>query len=129
MIDDMGIFRTTLSVAALATPERQHEFHDVMVDTGSEYNWIPSQILIDLGVSPVRIDRFETADGRVLEREIGFALLYAGGRSAPAVVVFAGDGDMTLLGAHGLEGMNLRVDLGRKELVPAGPVPAAAMVA
>lgn len=129
MIDDMGIFRTTLSVAALATPERRHEFHDVMVDTGSEYNWIPSQILVDLGVSPVRIDRFETADGRVLEREIGFALLYAGGRSAPAVVVFAGDGDMTLLGAHGLEGMNLRVDLGRKELVPAGPVPAAAAAA
>lgn len=126
MIDDMGIFRTTLSVAALATPERRHEFHDVMVDAGSEYNWIPSQILVDLGVSPVRIDRFETAAGRVLEREIGFALLYAGGRSAPAVVVFAGDDDMTLLGAHGLEGMNLRVDLGRKELVPAGPVPAAA---
>lgn len=32
---------------------------------------------------------------------------------------------MVLLGAHGLEGLNLRVDLGRKELVPAGPVPAA----
>jgi predicted aspartyl protease len=129
MIDDMGIFRTTLSVAALATPERRHEFHDVMVDTGSEYNWIPSQILVELGVSPVRIDRFETADGRVLEREIGFALFYAAGRSSAAAVVFAGDGDMTLLGAHGLEGMNLRVDLGRKELVPAGPVPAATMVA
>ena len=37
-----------------------------------------------------------------------------------------GEQDMVLLGAHGLEGLNLRVDLGRKELVPAGPVPAAA---
>ena len=35
-------------------------------------------------------------------------------------------GDLSLLGAHGLEGLNLRVDLGRKELVPARPVPAAA---
>jgi len=77
-------------------------------------------------VSPVRIDRFETGDGRVLEREIGFALVYAGGRSAPSIVVFAVEGDMVLLGAHGLEGLNLRVDLGRKELVPAGPVPVAA---
>ena len=32
---------------------------------------------------------------------------------------------MTLLGAIGLESLNLRVDLGRKELVPTGPVPAA----
>lgn len=34
--------------------------------------------------------------------------------------------DMVLLGAHGLEGLNLRIDLGRRELVPAGPVPVAA---
>jgi predicted aspartyl protease len=125
MIDNMGIFRTTLGLAALATPEGRRELRDVMVDTGSEYNWIPGEILIDLGVSPVRIDRFETADGRVLEREIGFALIYAGGRSAPSIVVFAIEGDMALFGAHGLEGLNLRVDLGRKELVPAGPVPVA----
>jgi predicted aspartyl protease len=126
MIDDMGIFRTTLGISALASPDRRRELLDVMVDTGSEYNWIPSEVLVDLGVSPVRIDRFETADGRVLEREVGFALVYAGGRSAAAAVVFAAEGDMVLLGAHGLEGLNLRVDLGRKELVPAGPVPAAA---
>jgi predicted aspartyl protease len=126
MLDDMGIFRTTLGVAALATPERRHELYDVMVDTGSEFNWIPANILADLGVVPVRVDRFETADGRVFERDVGFAMFFAGGRSAAAAVVFAHDADMVLLGAHGLEGMNLRVDLGRKELVPAGPVPAAA---
>jgi predicted aspartyl protease len=125
MIDAMGIFRTALGVAPLSAPERRRELDDVMVDTGSEYNWIPTSLLIELGVAPVRIDRFETADGRVLEREVGFALFYAGGRSAAAAVVFAHDGDMVLLGAHGLEGLNLRVDLNRKELVPAGPVPAA----
>ena len=125
MIDDMGIFRTTLGVSGLATPEHRRDLDDVMVDTGSEYNWIPGDVLVELGVTPVRIDRFETADGRVLEREIGFALVYAAGRSAPSIVVFAQDRDLVLLGAHGLEGLNLRVDLERKELVPAGPVPAA----
>src|SRR5512132_64553 len=84
MVDDMGIFRTTLGIAALAAPERRRELFGVMVDTGSEYNWIPSEVLLELGVAPVRIDRFETADGRVLEREVGFALVYAGGRSAAA---------------------------------------------
>jgi len=126
MIDEMGIFRTTVSIAALTDPETRRDFDDVMVDTGSEYNWIPAEALTQLGITPVRIDRFETADGRVLERDVGFALLYAGGRSTPAIVVFAQPTDLVLLGALGLEGLNLRVDLGRKELVPAGPVPAAA---
>lgn len=128
MADDMGIFRTTIGVAPLAAPERRRNLDDVMVDTGSEYNWIPSGVLVDMGVTPVRIDRFETADGRVLEREVGFALVYAAGRSAAAAVVFAREGDMVLLGAHGLEGLNLRVDLVRRALVPAGPVPAGCSV-
>jgi predicted aspartyl protease len=97
-----------------------------MVDTGSEYNWIPEEKLVELGVTPVRIERFETADGRILERPVGFAMIFAGGRSAPSIVVFAEPGEMTLLGAYGLEGLNLRIDLGRRELVPAGPVPVAA---
>jgi predicted aspartyl protease len=125
MIDDMGIFRTTVGIATLATPEQRRELSNVMVDTGSEYNWFPAELLANLGVTPVRVDRFETADGRVLEREVGFAMLYAAGRSTPSIVVFGREDDMMLLGAIGLEGLNVRVDLGRKELVPAGPVPAA----
>jgi predicted aspartyl protease len=126
MIDEMGIFRTSISVATLTDPATRRDFDDVMVDTGSEYNWIPGDALTQLGITPVRTDRFETADGRVLERDVGFAMLYAGGRSTPTIVVFAQPADLVLLGALGLEGLNLRVDLGRKELVPAGLVPAAA---
>jgi predicted aspartyl protease len=126
MIDDMGIFRTTVGVASLIDPQLRVDVENMMVNTGSEYAWIGEERLAQLGVAPVRMDRFETADGRILERPVGFAMLHAGGRSAPSVVVFAQPGDMVLLGAHGLEGLNLRVDLARKELVPAGPVPAAA---
>jgi predicted aspartyl protease len=124
-VNDVGIFRTSISVASLAAPDDRVNLADVMVDTGSAYNWIPRDILEQLGTVPARRDRFETADGRVLDRDVGFALIYASGRSAAAAVVFSEPGDTTLLGAHGLEGLNLRVDLGRKELVPAGPVPAA----
>jgi predicted aspartyl protease len=126
MIDDMGIFRTTIEIAPLADHDKRLTFVDVMVDTGSEYNWIPEEKLVELGVTPVRIERFETADGRILERPVGFAMIFAGGRSSPTIVVFAEPGEMTLLGAYGLEGLNLRIDLGRRELVPAGPVPVAA---
>ena len=129
MIDDMGIFRTAISIAPLSSPETRRELRDVMVDTGSEYNWIPTAMLLELGIEPVRIDRFETADGRVIERQVGFAFILAAGRSAPSIVVFAGEDDMILLGAIGLDGLNLRVDLGRRELVPAGPMPAGPMPA
>jgi predicted aspartyl protease len=125
MIDDMGIFRTTISVAHHARPAQKRTLSDVMVDTGSEYNWIPRDVLEDLGVEPERVDMFETADGRVLSREVGFARVFAGERSAITAVAFAEPGDMVLLGTYGLEGLNLRIDLGRKELVPAGPVPVA----
>jgi predicted aspartyl protease len=127
MIDEMGIFRTTVGVASWSDPQRRVDVQDMRVDTGSEYSWIAEERLAKIRVAPVRIDRFETADGRILERHVGFAMLYAGGRWAPSIVVFAQPGDMVRLGAHALEGLNLRVDLARKELVPAGPVPAAAV--
>ena len=126
MINDMGIFRTNIEIASGADPSRRVELRDVMVDTGSEYNWIPGELLVELGVAPVRMDRFETADGRILERPVGLAYLFAGGRSAATMVVFSNPGEVVLLGAHGLEGLNLRVDLSRRELIPAGPMPAAA---
>jgi predicted aspartyl protease len=125
MIDDMGIFRSSIGVAALHDLERVVGIDSVMVDTGSEYSWLPAEILADLGVVPVRVDSFETADRRVLQRPVGFAYISAGGRVGASAVVFAGPGDMILLGAHGLEALNLRVDLVRKELVPAGPAPVA----
>ena len=136
MIDDtfaslsagMGIFRTTVAFAQLARPEIRREL-EVMVDTGSEYNWVPRSVLAELGVEPQDVESFETADGRMLERDVGSALLYAAGRVRATVVVFAEVGDMVLLGAIGLEALNLRVDLTQRKLVPAGPVPVAALSA
>lgn len=126
MIDDMGIFRTTIEISSLTDHDTRLAFADVMVDTGSEYNWIPEEMLVELGIAPVRIERFETADGRILERPVGFAMVYTGGRSSPTIVVFARPGEMTLLGAFGLEGLGLRIDLARRELISAGPLPVAA---
>jgi len=124
---DMGIFKTTIAIENPLRPGELSEIAGVMVDTGSEYTWVPRDVLESLGLSPKRAARFETADGRVLEREITFANVHAGGTSAPDIVVFAERGDLTLLGARALEGLNLRIDLARRMLVPAGPVPAAAV--
>ena len=124
-MSDMGIFRTTIAIENPLNRGELRELTDVMVDTGSEYTWVPRQTLEALGLSPERTTRFSTADGRVLERAIAFANVHVGGTSAPDIMVFAEPGDMTLLGARALEGLNLRVDVVLKTLVPAGPVPAA----
>jgi len=126
MMDDMRTFRTNIEVASTINPDLWLMIPDIMVDIGSEYNWISEELLAELGVAPVRVDRFETTDGRILERHVGFALLFAGGRSTATIIVFAQPGDLTLLGAIGPEGMNLRVDLARRELIPSGPLPVAA---
>jgi len=126
MMDDMGIFRTNIGIAHVGRPTDQRVLPDVMVDTGSEYNWVPRPMLEQLGIEEERVESFQAADGRVFQRPVGAARIFVAGRSAPAIVVFAEPGDMVLLGAVGLESLNLRVDLVLKELVPAGPVPVAA---
>jgi len=44
-------------------------------------------------------------------------------------VVFAEEGDLVLLGARSMEGLNLRIDVTRKRLEDAGPIIAAVAAA
>jgi predicted aspartyl protease len=126
MIDDMGIFRVEVGVENPQRPGEVSTVANVMVDTGGELSWLPEAVLKALGLEPRRPLRFVTAVGEEVERQICFANLYVAGTSTNDMIVFAQPGDMTLLGARTLEGLNLRVDLLRKQLVPAGPIPAAA---
>jgi hypothetical protein len=73
MIDPMGIFRTTIEIASLHDAEARRTLEDVMVDTGSEYNWGPAALLRELGVKPVRTDRFETAGAQRHSLAVGGA--------------------------------------------------------
>ena len=122
-MDDMGFFRTTVEVRKWEQPGSPwHALPDMLVDTGSEYTWIPRSVLEALGIIAQRKQGFIVADGRRIDRDIGYALIRAGGSEAPELVVFGETGDMSMLGAHSLEGLNLKIDPVRKELVPAGPV-------
>jgi predicted aspartyl protease len=125
MLDEMGILRTSISIEHPARRGTRIELSDVMVDTGSEYTWVPRPVLESLGLTPERVVEFVTTDGRQIERGVGFANVYAEGTCTPDIVVFAERGDLILLGAHTLEGLNLRIDLIRRTLVHGGPIPAA----
>jgi predicted aspartyl protease len=121
-MDDMGVFRTTMFIENSERPGPTSELRDTLVDTGSEFTWVPRAVLDSLGIAPRRKQRFIVADGRAIERDLGFAIVHAGGTNAPDLVVFAEPGDMVLLGAHSLEGLNLMIDPVHKALVSAGPI-------
>ncbi len=119
---DMGLFRTTIEIQNLDRLRPARSLPDTLVDTGSEYTWIPRDLLEGLGIVVERQQGFIVADGRRVDRDIGYALVRAGGSEAPDLVVFGEPGDMSLLGARALEGLNVKIDPVRKVLVPAGPV-------
>lgn len=123
---DMGTFRTTIQIASHARPDELRELPDVLVDTGSELTWVPREILESLGVQPMKVLHFRVADGRTLERQIGYAIIHAGGTQTTDEVTFGEPGDKVLLGARAMEGLNLRVEPRLKQLVDAGPIDAAA---
>jgi predicted aspartyl protease len=126
MMPDMGTFRVTMTIENAARRGTVVQVHDALVDTGSEFTWAPRAALEQIGVTPEMTRRFIVADGRVLERKVGIAIVHAAGEMAPDYVVFADPGDMVLLGSRALEGLNVRVDAQRKQLVPAGPILAGA---
>lgn len=126
MTDEMGILRTDIEIESPLREGDRRLLRDVLVDTGAELSWAPAAVLESLGIAPRKPVRFQQANGTVLERWVGFAIVHAAGTFTTDEVVFGEPGDLTLLGARSLEGLNLKVDLVGKRLVSAGPMLAAA---
>lgn len=122
----MGTFHVECKLSNIVDRSRSFEVSQAMVDTGSEYTWVPRGFLEEIGVAREKKDvAFTMANGENVTRSVGFAIVAAGGNFTIDEVVFAEPGDLLLLGARSLEGLNLMVDSARKRLVAAGPLPAA----
>jgi len=125
IMSDMGTFRTTILIENPLRRGEMRSLPDTLVDTGAEITWAPRLLLESLGIAREKTLGFRTADGRAVYRDIGYAIVHAGGTETIDEVVFAEPTDMILLGARSLEGLNLRVDARTKQLVDAGPIVAA----
>jgi len=122
----MGTFYIGCKVENHVHRTKTAEIPKLLVDTGSEYTWIPRENLEKIGVLKEKKDlQFVMANGTVVTRSVGFAILRVNQTFTIDEVVFAEPGDQALLGARTLEGLNLAVDSARKKLVAAGPLPAA----
>lgn len=122
---DVGTLRTTVGIENVSQLGEIRELPDTLVDTGIEFTWVPRRILESLGIPVQRRQRFIVADGRHVERDVGYAIVHAVGLATADDVIFAEEGDMVLLGVRSIEGLNLRVDVVKKQLVDAGPIVAA----
>lgn len=127
MHSDVGIFRVTIEIENPLRRGVVQALAGALVDTGAELSMVPRAILEALGIRREKTLRLRTADGRIALRDIGFAIVRAAGVATIDEVVFGEEGDLILLGARSLEGLNLRVDAREKRLVDAGPIAAAAV--
>jgi predicted aspartyl protease len=128
MADDIGSFRVDIEIENPARPGERRTLRSVLVDTGAELSWVPSEVLESLGIERYNKWHFRQADGSTLERWAGGAYVYVAGKRTSDDIVFGEAGDLVLLGSRTLEGLNFRVEPVTKQLVDAGPAPAAVLV-
>lgn len=122
----MGTFSTRCKIENPTDRSKSALITKILVDTGSEYTWVSGGTLAKLGIQREKKDvAFVMANGQQITRSIGFAIIRLDKFFTIDEVVFAEKGDLLLLGARTLEGLNLVVDTRRKQLVAAGPLPAA----
>jgi predicted aspartyl protease len=122
----MGAFFTRCKIENSIDRSKSAVIPRILVDTGSEYTSVPTTTLKKIGIRREKKDLlFVMANGQPVTRSVGFAIIRLDKFFTIDEVVFAEKGDLLLLGARTLEGLNLTVDPRRKKLVAAGPLPAA----
>jgi len=122
----MGTFYTKCKIENLVDRSRSVIVPKLLIDTGSEYTWVPERTLEKVGIQREKKDViFVLANGAQVTRSVGFAIIRLDKYFTVDEVVFAEPGDLSLLGARTLEGLNLTIEPGRRRLVAAGPLPAA----
>jgi predicted aspartyl protease len=128
----MGCFYVNITIRHITDRTKSAVIERALVDTGREATWVPRKVLEQLGIAAEKKDRtFVMANGQTITRTVGYAIVEVTPEyKTPEYktvdeVVFAEDGDLPLLGARSLEGLNVRVDPEGKQLVAAGPIVAA----
>ena len=93
MIDTMGSFRIDVKVENPARPGERRRFQSVLIDTGAELSVFSAGALESLGIRRIKELHFRQADGSILTRWIGFALIQAADTLTTDDVVFGDDSD------------------------------------
>jgi len=122
----MGAFYVKCKIENPVDRTRSAIISKLLVDTGSEYSWVPERTLERIGIRREKKDiAFVLANGQQVTRSVGFAIIRLDKFFTIDEVVFAEPNDLQLLGARTLEGLNLSIEPAQRRLVASGPLPAA----
>lgn len=117
----MGTFKVSVKLINPLDPTK-HITLDCLVDSGATYNIIPSSVLEQLGIRPLRKDTFTVATGERKTWSMGGVELQMDGRSGWSMAVFGPAETPPALGAHGLEALGLGIDPVNRRLIPIAPL-------
>ena len=124
----MDAFHVDCVIVNPKTPTKKVALKRLLVDTGSEFTWLPAEKLQAAGITVRKKDvSFRMANGQIITRDVGYGILQVNGFETVDELVFAQQGDLRLLGSRTLEGFGAIVDARKKRLVAAGPEPVAAL--
>src|SRR6185295_12461339 len=102
----MGTFFVRCKIENVIDRSKSAVLAKVLVDTGSEYTWVPATTLDKLAIQREKKDvAFQMANGQQITRSVGFAIIRLSKFFTVDEVVFAEKGDLLLLGARTLEGL------------------------
>ena len=112
----MGTVTTTIEVGDPLG--RNFQEIELEVDTGSTFTALPREMLEALGVPVNRTLRSRLADGTAQAVEVGDTTIRLAGSQFTTTVIFAEEGEPSLLGVVTLEQALLAVDPVNNELIP-----------
>jgi predicted aspartyl protease len=97
--DLMGVFRVSCRIENVVDRKKSVEIPEMLVDTGSEYTWITGELLSKIGIKREKKDlEFVMANGTIITRSVGFAIVRVDEAFTVDEIVFAEPGDLLLLG-------------------------------
>src|SRR5262249_32600110 len=97
----MGTFHTACTIENILNRSKSATVAKALVDTGSEYTWMPAGLLQQLNIRREKKDiLFTMANGQQVSRNVGFAIVRVGTAFTVDEVVFGEPDDQVLLGAR-----------------------------
>ena len=124
----MGSFTVGCLIKNHVNREKTVRIPRLMVDTGSEATWIPRKFLAEIDVNPEKRSAFQMANGQSVYRDVGYAVIRVSDCETTDEIVFAEQGDATLLGPRTLTGLMLWVDASGDRLIAFKSHPAAGVL-
>jgi len=105
----MGLTYVKVKASNIMKPELKMEL-ELLVDTGSMLTWVPRKTIETLDVKPRGLRQFKTIERKLIKRETGVIVVEYDGLETVSEVVFADEGDGSVMGVTTLESLGFRVN-------------------